>query len=479
MSEFAVREIEVPVRALSRLEPLVGAQRYKELCSAASTAKDVLRGKTLWNVSSTAAGGGVAEMLQVLVGYTLDAEVDIRWLVIGGDADFFSITKRVHNRLHGAEGDDGALGAAEARHYETVTAANLAGVLRRVKRGDVVLLHDPQTAGLAAPLAQAGAVVVWRCHVGRETSNSHTDEAWEFLRPYLGICSAYVFSLREYVPAWIDDDKVWVIPPSIDPFSPKNQDLGDDEVIAIMSRIGIVSADGGPGNRTEFTRRDGSAGHVAGSASILTSEGPMLGPMDRLVLQVSRWDRLKDMEGVMEGFASGVVGRVDAHLALVGPSTADVSDDPEGAQVVADCISAWGALPAQARRRIHLITLPMDDIDENAVMVNAIQRHATVIVQKSLAEGFGLTVAEGMWKARAVVASGVGGITAQIAPGTGLLLEDPTDLEAFGETLAALLESPAQITDLGEQARRHVLERFVGDRHLMSYARLIEWLASR
>ena len=121
----------------------------------------------------------------------------------------------------------------------------------------------------------------------------------------------------------------------------------------------------------------------------------------------------------------------------------------------------------------------MDDIDENAVMVNAIQRHATVIVQKSLAEGFGLTVAEGMWKARAVVASGVGGITAQIAPGTGLLLEDPTDLGAFGETLAALLESPAQITELGEQARRHVLEMFVGDRHLMSYARLIEWLASR
>ena len=138
------------------------------------------------------------------------------------------------------------------------------------------------------------------------------------------------------------------------------------------------------------------------------------------------------MQGVMDGFASGVVGTVDAQLALVGPSVEGVTDDPEGAEVLDECIAAWKALPSEARRRIRLVTLPMDDVEENAVMVNAIQRQATVIVQKSIVEGFGLTVAEGMWKAKPVVASAVGGILDQIAPGTGILLDDPKDLDAFG-----------------------------------------------
>ena len=173
-----------------------------------------------------------------------------------------------------------------------------------------------------------------------------------------------------------------------------------------------------------------------------------------------------------------MVGRADAQLALVGPSTPGVTDDPEGVEVFAACVAAWEALPSEARERVRLVTLPMDDVDENAAMVNALQRHATVIVQKSLAEGFGLTVAEGMWKARAVLASRVGGIAEQIAPGTGLLLEDPTDLSTFGEILAALLAHPAEIAELGAQARRHVLEGFVGDEHLMRYAHLIAWLLS-
>jgi glycosyltransferase involved in cell wall biosynthesis len=140
--------------------------------------------------------------------------------------------------------------------------------------------------------------------------------------------------------------------------------------------------------------------------------------------------------------------------------------------------SACEALPEQARRRIRLITLPMDDVDENAIMVNAIQGQATVIVQKSLVEGFGLTVAEGMWKAKPVVASAVGGIVDQIAPGTGVLLDDPTDLDAFGDAVADLLERPDEILKLGEAAKRHVLADFVGDVHLLRYAALIEKLVA-
>jgi len=466
----------VPVHPLSNLKPIIGAERYEHLGQAAVRASQQLRGRTVWNLSSTAAGGGVAEMLQVLVGYILGADVDIRWLVISGDPEFFAITKRIHNRLHGAAGDGGDLGPNEAAHYTSITAANAASVIGRIRPGDVVLLHDPQTAGMAAPIAATGARVVWRCHVGRDRTNEQTDEAWSFLRPHLVACHGYVFSLASYVPPWIDEAKAWIIPPSIDPFSPKNQLLGYEDVVRTLRRIGLLagSEDAPPGT---FTRRDGTHGLIERRASILRDGAP-LQPGATLVTQVSRWDRLKDMAGVMSGFAGFVAGRVDAHLALVGPATAEVSDDPEGAEVFAECVAAWEALPTHARRQVSLVTLPMDDIDENAAMVNALQRHSTVIVQKSLEEGFGLTVAEGMWKAKALVASRVGGIAEQIAPGTGLLLDDPADLAAYGEILASLLERPAEIAELGERARQHVVDTFVGDMHLMRYANLIQWLVS-
>ena len=472
----SVREIEVAIRALSRLEPLIGVERYGELRRAAFQTSHLFEGKTVWNVSSTAAGGGVAEMLQVLVGYTLDADIDIRWLVMSADPEFFSITKRIHNRLHGTAGDAGELGPNETTHYDEITAANSVGVMSRVRPGDVVLLHDPQTAGMAPALAAAGARVIWRCHIGRAGSNQWTEEAWSFLRPHLAHCEAYIFSLPEYVPSWIEGSRVRVIPPSIDPFSPKNQDMSPSNVILTLGRIGLLQGvpKDPPGT---FTRGDGAAGHVERQATIVSASGAPLGSDAPLVVQVSRWDRLKDMEGVMEGFVGALPALVDAHLALVGPAVVGVTDDPEGAEVYAECLAAWEDLPADARRRVTLVTLPMADVDENAAMVNAIQRHATVIVQKSLEEGFGLTVAEGMWKAKAVVASNVGGITEQIVPGTGILLRDPADLNAFGKVLTELFAHPRKLVELGSRAREHVLESFVGDKHLLLFAQLMAELS--
>jgi len=426
----------------------------------------------VWNVNSTAAGGGVAEMLQVLVGYILGVGVDVRWLVIAGDREFFSVTKRIHNRLHGVPGGGGALGDLEAATYEAVQAANATAIVAQIRPGDIVLLHDPQTAGLAAALKAAGAVVLWRCHVGTQLTNSWTEEAWAFLRPYLAACDGFVFTRQAYVPGWIPGDRVSIIPPSIDPFSPKNQELSEVECLRILATMGVVN--GPPRGLASFTRLDGSAGHVTRQVSVVAD-----GALDLavpLVIQVSRWDHLKDMAGVMAGFAAHIAGRNDAQLALVGPVVDDVSDDPEGREVLEQCIEAWSLLPSLQRRRVLLLSLPMDDVDENAVMVNALQRHATVIVQKSLAEGFGLTVAEGMWKAKAVVASAVGGIVDQVAPGTGVLLDDPSDLDGFGDTLSSLLDRPDDIVRLGEHARRHVLEGFIGDKHLLHYGKLMERL---
>ena len=470
-----LQEVDVPALALDALHPLIGDERLALLVAAAAEARHRLEGATVWNVNSTASGGGVAEMLQVLVGYIVGAGIDSRWVVIEGDEAFFAITKRIHNRIHGVPGDAGHLGPDERAHYDAVTAANAASFRERVRPGDVVLLHDPQTAGMAPALAEAGALVVWRSHVGVDHHNRWTEEAWAVLRPHLEGCPAFVFSRREYVPDWVPDDRVSIIPPSIDPLSPKNQWLPERNLPTMLARIGLVPGptDGPAG----FLRGDGSPGEVVRSATVV-AEGDGSGFLDNLVVQISRWDHLKDMEGVMDGFAAGVAGRVDAHLALVGPSVAGVTDDPEGAEVYAECVAAWEALAAPKRRRIRLVTLPMDDVEENAAMVNALQRSATVIVQKSLVEGFGLTVAEGMWKARPVVASRVGGIIDQVVPGTGILLDDPTDLDAFAAALVGLLERPEEVAEFGRNAHRHVVDNYVGDRHLLLYAQLIHGLVT-
>ncbi|HXZ61927.1 MAG TPA: glycosyltransferase, partial [Acidimicrobiales bacterium] len=156
-----------------------------------------------------------------------------------------------------------------------------------------------------------------------------------------------------------------------------------------------------------------------------------------------------------------------------------VDDDPEGRGVLTECLAAWEALPHQVRGTIRLVTLPMDDIETNALMVNAAQRHASVVVQKSFQEGFGLTVTEAMWKSRPVVASAVGGIVDQVAPGTGILLEDPHDLDVFGRTLRELLARSDEMALLGRRARRHARAHFLSDRHLEDYGQLLMHMANR
>ena len=266
-------------------------------------------------------------------------------------------------------------------------------------------------------------------------------------------------------------EQAWIIPPSIDPFSAKNQHLDAATVQAILATIGVL--DGEPPQAPgRFARRDGTTGEVT-RAGLVTGDGRP-GPADPVVVQVSRWDRLKDMSGVMRGFAEHVVPGGAGYLMLVGPMMSEVADDPEGALVLAECLAQWRALPAAARARVLLVTLPLDDVEENAAMVNAIQRHAQVVVQKSLAEGFGLTVAEGMWKGRPVVGSAVGGILDQIADGTGVLLPDPADLAAFGSAVRQLLDSPDDARLMGKAGKEHIRENYVGDRHLARWAQLID-----
>ena len=471
-----MRPVDIYPTGLDRMASLLAPARALRLGQAAERTRVMLADRTMWHVNSTAKGGGVAEMLSALLGYVRGLGVDVQWLTLEADAEFFAITKRLHNWAHGAAGDGGRLEMAQRHHYEAVLASNLDSIAPQVHSDDVVVLHDPQTAGLVPGLQACGAKVVWRSHVGRDTANEYTDQAWAFLRPYVEQAHGMVFSRKSFCPDWVAPDRLHFISPSIDPFSPKNLDLEPDRVTAVLVRSGLIAGRDRDGDYG-FVRRNGTAGLVRRHNDLLLSDSPP--PEDaRLVVQVSRWDRLKDMPGVLRGFADHLADMPeDAHLMLAGPAVDSVSDDPEEAEVFADCEQAWHSLTAPARRRIHLAQLPMDDPDENAHLTNALQRHASVVVQKSLVESFGLTVTEVMWKARPVMASRVGGIIDQITDGQdGLLLPDPKDLDGFARTLTHLLNHQRLAAELGEAARARAQDHYIGDRHLVAYAHLLETL---
>jgi trehalose synthase len=471
-----LQEVEVQALDAARLEPLIGPERMARYEAIAEATEQLLGGRTVLNVNSTATGGGVAEMLQTLLAYGRGAGLDVRWLVIQGDAGFFEITKRIHNGLYGSPGDGGELGERERVHYEEIARRNAGELLALVRPGDVVLVHDPQPAALAPAMRRAGAKVVWRCHVGADAQNEWTDRSWSFLRPYLEDVDAFVFSRRAFAPPWADQSRTHVIPPSIDPFSAKNEPISHRNVRLILGYVGLL---GGSSElpAVPFTRRDGSPGRINRRVDVLQTGPPP--PIDApLVVQVSRWDRMKDFPGVMTGFAEHMNSSLDAHLLLVGPAVTGVADDPEAAQVLEECMTLWRRLPHAVRSRVHLACTPMADPDEAAAIVNALQRHAAVVVQKSIAEGFGLTVAEAMWKARPIVASAVGGIVDQIVDGEhGLLVEHPLDLQSFGGLVDALLRDRSEAKRLGGNARKRAGAEFLGDRHLAQYGRLLEQLA--
>ena len=471
-----LREVPIGAQPIDRFLPLLGEERIREAYKLADDVRRRLEGRIFWNVNSTARGGGVAEMLQSVLPYVRGLGIDARWLAIDGTPEFFRVTKRLHHALHGSVGDGSDLGEQERAIYEQVLAGTAEELLALVRPRDFVLLHDPQTAGLAPRLVQAGAIVIWRCHVGGDRPDGEEiGRGWAFLAPYIKDVAATVFSRDQYIPQCCDHGRSVVIPPSINAFSPKNQDMDDATVRAILVHTGLVEGPPGAGSPT-FLREDGSIGRVKRHADVIrlgrapTWETP-------LVVQVSRWDRLKDPVGVMHGFARLVNGAAPtgAELVLAGPNVNAVADDPEAAAVMDEVIVAWHRLSHSDRNRVHLASLPMADVDENAAIVNALQRHAAVVVQKSLYEGFGLTVTEAMWKGRPIVASAVGGIQDQIIDGeSGLLVEDPTDTEAFATAVRRLLEDRAFAEALGQNARQRAQEQYLGVRHLTQYAELLK-----
>jgi trehalose synthase len=397
---------------IEQYEPFVGPGTLDEL----RLLGDQLRGKRIVTVNSTAVGGGVAEILSRLVPLSRELGVNIRWDVLKGGEDFFAVTKRIHNALHGKPE---VFSAHDADIFRETTARNLGEM---DLDADILFIHDPQPAGLVEARRPDRRAWVWRCHI--DVSAPQPD-VWAFLESYVSRYDATVFSAPQFSRNL--ESPQAMITPSIDPLSDKNRELSDAEVGAVLDRVRI--------------------------------------PLDKpIVTQVSRFDRLKDPLGVIAAFRL-VRQYNDCRLVLAGGSA---TDDPEGAEVLAQVREAANGDPD-----IHVLELP----PTANIEINAIQRASTLILQKSLKEGFGLTVSEALWKAKPVIASAVGGIPLQIAHRYSGILTHTVEGTAFW--IKQLLNAPDYARRLGEHGREQVRTNFLLTRHLRDYLLLFLFLEHR
>jgi len=366
---------------------------------------EMAEGRTMLHVNSTRYGGGVAEILHRLLPLMDELGVKTRWEVLTGTDLFYRTTKSFHNALQGTTQ------RVTKEMFDAYIECNRANAKRLNLEADVALIHDPQPAPLIDS-RPSGAKWMWRCHIDLSTPQR---SVWQFLRPYIIRYDAAVFSLPKFtqrlpIPQFL-------IYPSIDPFSDKNRELPEEEVAAVLDRLEI--------------------------------------PRDKpILLQVSRFDRFKDPVGVVEAYRI-VKKSHDCRLVLAGGSA---DDDPEGAEVLAEVREVVGVDPD-----VHLLLLP----PTANIEINALQRAAAIILQKSTREGFGLTVTEAMWKGKPVIGGETGGITAQIIhEKTGYTVNSP---EGAAFYIRRLFNDPELMAAIGRRAKEYARHRFLITRQLQDY----------
>jgi len=379
--------------------PIVGQSIINDLQLLAER----LKGKIIQNINSTPVGGGVAEILNRMIPLLKQLGVDARWDVIKGGEQFFEVTKKFHNALHGRPEE------IIKQDFEIFMETSHINIEQVNIYGDIVFVHDPQPIALVEK--KSLNKWIWRCHI--DVSNPN-ERVWQFLMDFIIKYDSTVFSAPAF--SRVLPIRQFLIAPSIDPLSDKNKELPQETIDTVLHRYGI------PKNKP-------------------------------IVTQISRFDRLKDPLGVIEAYLL-VKKRIDCQLVLAGGIAAD---DPEGIKVLEEVQDN-----AKKDKDIHVLLLPHNDIE-----INALQRASTVIMQKSLKEGFGLTVSEALWKAKPVVASNVGGIPLQIKHKySGLLCHS---IEGAAFALKQFLNNPAYAKRLGENGREHIRNNFLLTRHLRDY----------
>jgi trehalose synthase len=411
--------------------PIVGIEAIESLKAKAER----LNGNRVLNVNSTFAGGGVAELLKAIVPMMNALALKADWRVISGDPGFFEVTKAFHNALHGVPVN---ITTEMLKIYEETNRRNAAEI---DLSGDYVFIHDPQPAMLVD--FRRGGAWVWRCHIDISSPYSGI---WPYLSGFIRKYDAAVVHIPEYARPDMGTTQ-YIIPPSIDPLSDKNIDLPEDYVNEVLRKYDID-------------------------------------PETPIITQVSRFDRLKDPVGVFRGYkmVKDAVGTLDfrhfleggeyavdifralrqrslLQLVLVGGSALD---DPEGQRVYKEVLRK-----SILDRSVHVLMLPPDAHRE----INAIQRGSTILIQKSLKEGFGLTVTEGMWKGKPVIGGRTGGISKQIIDGeTGYLVRSVSEA---ADKMLHLLRDPGDRIRLGAAAKEHVRRNYLVTRQVRDYLKLM------
>jgi trehalose synthase len=379
--------------------PVVGQPVIDDLMLAA----EKLKGHSVQMVNSTAVGGGVAEILNRMVPLLNTLGVETKWDVIKGGAEFFGVTKKIHNALHGRRED------ITQHDFDIFTETTAKNIELFETKGDIIYIHDPQPIGLVS--RKADNKWIWRCHIDISEADK---KVWEFLNGYIDEYDAVVFSspgFSQNLPM-----RQFLVAPSIDPLSDKNKELPQETIDSVLAKYGI------------------------------DNQRP-------IITQISRFDRLKDPVGVIEVYLL-VKRHIDCQLVLAGGTA---TDDPESVGVFEEVKEK-----AKQDNDIHILLMPQNDLE-----INALQRGSTVIMQKSLREGFGLTVAEALWKAKPVVASAAGGIPLQITHKHSGLLCYSVEGAAFA--LKQFLNSPEYAKKLGENGREHIRNNYLLTRHLRDY----------
>lgn len=372
-----------------------------------------LYGKSIIHLNSTYMGGGVAEILNSLIPLFNEIGIDAGWRIIRGNPDLFNITKKFHNALQGDK-----INLSEIKKKLYVQTSEDFSVYTHLDH-DCVIIHDPQPLPLIN-FYRKKQPWVWRCHVDISHPN---EQLWEFLKDFILKYDVAIFSSEEYKKDDIYLDQK-IIHPVIDPLSPKNMELSEKVISKYLKKFGV--------------------------------------PTDKpLLTQISRFDKWKDPEGVLDVFKL-VKSEVDCRLVLCGSMA---TDDPEGVKIFKQVEKKANELIAKGE--VILIT------SENNILVNALQRRSDVIIQKSIREGFGLVISEALWKERPVVASNVGGIPLQIVDGVNGLLVDPFDNEGFADRIVEIIKHPNLGKELGEKGKESVRKKFLVTRLLSDYLDLM------
>ena len=443
-----------------------------------------LKGRTIWMINSTAIGGGVAEMLPSQMRILRELGVSIEWLVIEAKKEaFFDLTKRIHNAIHGS--GKGVFTEEDRKIYEEVNRNNLPKALELINDGDIVVVHDPQPMPLAAIIKKEKKVsIIWRCHIGLEEDTDVTDAVWKFLEPYTNHYDHFVFSLPSYVPKPLKN-RTSIIPPAIDPLSHKNRELQLHKCIGILYQSGILDDH----KAILYHRYEHLVRKVMpdGSFDVLDA-GQNLDLIYRpIVTEISRWDRLKGFKELMEAFIKMKLDnrkygdpksldykRIEMTLLVMGgPDPAFVSDDPEGKEVLKELTETYKKVDKSMQNDIAILLLPLDNPKQNALIVNALQRTSSIIVQNSIQEGFGLTATEAMWKRKPVLVSNAAGLKYQVVHNkTGQINPDPTDIESLSKTLAFMLNHPKERDKWGFNGQLRVIQNFT------LFSQLLSWLGT-